>query len=281
MTIAYANKLTSGISYGAFITRRYFRLSPLYCLVLLSRNPFGQHIGDLLLNISFMFGFANPNITSMVAGGWSLGIEFVFYLLFPLFVVLSASRWRWPLLLLALVMQTSFTHGLLHTEADFIIMRAEYGQFIAFGAYFLGGCIIGRIADKRSDCLGSIIWIRFAGLLAFLIIAAMNTSYLDLGNFLGALIAATCILLVFFASKLHFTSGGALITDMIGAMSYGLYLLHPRVFAWLSPTLSDFPEYVSIPTIILTTIGLALIVEKHFERPIKKWGYNFLKSKCM
>ena len=273
MTVAYADKMQE-IPYWAFIARRYARLAPLYWLVLFSRNPFGQHANDLLLNMSMFFGFANPNLTSMVATGWSLGIEFVFYFTFPLFLALSASRWRWYWFFLAFIMQITFVHGLIHTHDDFLIKRGEFGQFIAFIAYFLAGCIIGRSINCNWHLSAPLTWVVFSGLLGILIITCAYTDYPVLGNSIGMAIAIGCMALVFIAGKLKFTSKIAWIANQCGLMSYGVYLLHARLFAWLFPFLVILPNYMSVTVVIMLTIFLALLIEKYFERPIKEWGYK-------
>ena len=40
-----------------------------------------------LLNATFLFGFFNPSMNATLVGGWSLGIEAIFYLLFPCFML--------------------------------------------------------------------------------------------------------------------------------------------------------------------------------------------------
>lgn len=59
--------------------------SCLACMLLLMLlKPLSSTYDRLLLvnNISFLFGFLNPNLTS-VRGGWSIGIEFIFYFALP------------------------------------------------------------------------------------------------------------------------------------------------------------------------------------------------------
>src|SRR3972149_4937923 len=68
-----------------FLLKRFARLAPLYVAAVIAMG-FMSDTWDWrkqLLNVSMLFGFVSPGETSMVTGGWSLGIEFVLYALFP------------------------------------------------------------------------------------------------------------------------------------------------------------------------------------------------------
>lgn len=83
-------------STGNFFLRRIFRIAPLYWLAIiyyLWQDGFGPRrwLGDasfvtmenILSNITFTNGFNPEWINSIVPGGWSIGIEFIFYACMP------------------------------------------------------------------------------------------------------------------------------------------------------------------------------------------------------
>jgi peptidoglycan/LPS O-acetylase OafA/YrhL len=84
MTIAYARRFADGYPVTSYLALRYIRLAPLYVLAatyvaivdLRSLYTLPQLVGRWLLNVTFLFGVANPGDTSLIVGGWSLGIEF-------------------------------------------------------------------------------------------------------------------------------------------------------------------------------------------------------------
>jgi peptidoglycan/LPS O-acetylase OafA/YrhL len=82
-----------------FYIRRFFRIAPLYYtgIVLyslvahipalnlggpLSKTEF-YTAGNILLNLSFLHSFVSSAYNSIVPGGWSIGTEMLFYLMFP------------------------------------------------------------------------------------------------------------------------------------------------------------------------------------------------------
>jgi peptidoglycan/LPS O-acetylase OafA/YrhL len=79
-----------------FFIRRFFRIAPLYYLAIiyyLWQDGFGPRfwLGDapgvsnlnILSNFLLLHSFSPRWINSVVPGGWSVGIEFVFYAMFP------------------------------------------------------------------------------------------------------------------------------------------------------------------------------------------------------
>lgn len=81
--------------YGAAIDVRRFavarvaRLAPLWIPVVLI-SAFAYDITDpvrIALNLTGVFGFVSPGATSIVTGGWSIGIEVVCYVMFAVLAV--------------------------------------------------------------------------------------------------------------------------------------------------------------------------------------------------
>lgn len=67
-----------------FYLRRFFRIAPAYYAAISFYSYYNRTWGlGELLNFTFLHGFSPKNINSIVPGGWSIGIEMVFYLLVP------------------------------------------------------------------------------------------------------------------------------------------------------------------------------------------------------
>jgi peptidoglycan/LPS O-acetylase OafA/YrhL len=97
----YEQTFTSSVNasqFSAYLRRRIGRIAPLFILVIVATTVGRSLISMgslpppflLLTNSTLLFGFINPASTPVV-GGWTIGVEVVFYLLFP-FVMLMRHR---------------------------------------------------------------------------------------------------------------------------------------------------------------------------------------------
>uniref|UniRef100_UPI00178FC3BD acyltransferase family protein n=1 Tax=Ramlibacter sp. TaxID=1917967 RepID=UPI00178FC3BD len=149
----HAGGLRTPGAVGAFLLARWARLVPLYAVVCLltlllyrlrSGVPIG-HVGGLLAwNLSFAFGLRDPAVSAIAIGGWSLGIEALYYLAFPLLVA-AASRRGWALAvgLLLCALQFAWIARTVGAASGYRAGAVAYHQAPAFAAYFFGGCMIG------------------------------------------------------------------------------------------------------------------------------------------
>ena len=82
---------------------------PLFHVMLTAWILYYSHLGSplpdfktLFLNVSFLFGLFPKTQISHVPAGWSIGIEMLFYLLFPVIWLRRGSRPAAAILLVAL-----------------------------------------------------------------------------------------------------------------------------------------------------------------------------------
>ncbi|HAH8787751.1 TPA: acyltransferase [Escherichia coli] len=96
MYLAYSNFTWNASGLKRFLLKRYLRLFPAYFIACVFIVAFSWVISDdfhfssrrFILNITFLFAFLKPN-NYMPVGGWSIGCEVIFYILFPLIMVLK------------------------------------------------------------------------------------------------------------------------------------------------------------------------------------------------
>lgn len=131
---------------GRFLIRRFFRVAPMfYCAIALyavldgfSRRPYaprGVGLSEYLQTIFFVHGWTPTSINSIVPGGWSIGDEVGFYLLFPALVILLSSLRR------SLVAFGLFTA--LGAVLAFLVWQVSGFQSIELrGAYLLKGFLL-------------------------------------------------------------------------------------------------------------------------------------------
>ena len=276
LVVAYRARFQHGLPLPRFIFLRYSRLFPLYFSVLLLYALYAMHGGrfdsnyaiKVLLNATFLFGLANPGDTSLVGGGWSLGIEFVFYLVFPLLLALAFSSQYRLVAMLLLVAQMTFVNLVLSGQ-DLMTQWVAYTQPLSFIAYFFFGCLVGRYyleGKIRKSGLHLVGFIAFLGAL----LAVSGTSYTDvLVGYTGVLLTLAAIGSTYFASGLIINGTMKHVARVLGDLSYGLYLLHPVVWTVFARAFEGMNTAILIAISILASSVLALLIDRYIERPFR------------
>ena len=297
--IAYSKKILAGYDLRKFLALRIFRLLPLFALVVMV-EPLLNNNGTLtgynleffqkaLLNISFYFGIGNPGKISLVTGGWSLGIEFLFYLIFPTILgFVSASTFSGAILLAGVfTLQVIFVRYQIPGPEALVKSWSDYIQLASFLSYFIAGCLIGRYLNFRHVSKAALYsqlaaWALFCILLLIILMTSSNFAETSVIGKRGILLPVICFLLVIAAAKLDFIGKFKVIASGLGNMSYGMYLLHPLIFSF---TMKFAPEFikrnsVSCATVLIICTGIcALLVDHYFERPINIFGKRVFDNK--
>jgi len=295
----YSGRMRRRGDYAAFLLTRWMRLAPLYivlCLVfiafLTARN--GTWVDQLplrlLLNASFAFGAWDPVIWALLIGGWSLGIEFVYYLAFPLLLpVLPRVALSVLLGLVLCLLQWTWIYRAVGSDAGYAASAVAYHQVPAFAAYFFGGCVIGywrRLRDRQ--------WPLKLGLLAWLLAAAsllaLNpaTQGEELVGLRGMALFCLCFAAVGVSGHVAVGASAAPVARWLGDITYGCYLLHPLFFfgfAWfVLPRLGVADILATSMTargaVVVAVLGLSCVTaaasERWFESPLRRWGKRAL-----
>lgn len=295
ITFAYARKVRTLDDFASFIALRFVRLAPLYIAVLAAAMAYRFLARDseaialkltaLWSNLTMLFGLGNPGSTSLVIGGWSLGIEFLFYLLFPAFLLVLRAGASSPvkmtcLLLAAFAVQITFVHGVLDFgRASFPDRVFEYTQFSAFIAYFAGGCAVG--AWLRAGSLRQWpAWTWGPALLLFSCLfhdSGQSQSEL-LTGWQGLVRAVLTVLIVAAWSRLPTSGIIRSVALRLGDASYGLYLLHPIVFYAMTAIGFASIGRVALPArehgfaltlvVIAVSLLLAMLFHNFVEKPL-------------
>jgi len=90
------------VAFGAFLTKRFFRIVPSYWLAILiylaaclALPPLAADYEDIMARLPYLFGlmpeYANTDGYTILTHMWAVGVEVKFYLLFPPIVFLTSS----------------------------------------------------------------------------------------------------------------------------------------------------------------------------------------------
>ena len=292
LAYTYAGRIDDGsFRVTQFLFVRYLRLAPLYILLMLlilpllqiSVGPVDRLAWLLFLNTTFLYGVWNPSVNAIVPAGWSLGIEAMFYLLFP-FLMRSFVSWRKALALfmLLLILQGVWIAGTLG-EGAWAFRERDYHQAPAFAGYFMAGCILGvlqlragaRLVRKRRGGVALL-------LAGFAVLFALNTAEAgqQMLGWRGFALPVLCFVMVGLSGTLSFKGylGGA--ARHLGDATYGLYLIHPILFFYFLPAITlghseDWPlhaRWVMTALVLACAFLLALASERFFEQPLRRWS---------
>lgn len=290
---------THGFSLGRFLWVRYLRLAPLYVALMAVVLPWKLLKGGMslelgvtyLLNATLLFGFYQPSTHAVLVGGWSLGIEVIYYLLFPLLML--SFRWRalaWGVLGVLLALQVAWIVATIGQASGYVQNAQAYHQAPAFAGYFMGGCLIG-VARRRGLAWHLPQSLGLAGLVAgFALLLAANPVQQgdELTGWRGVLLCSACFALVSLAGRVKLQGIIARVAGYFGDATYGVYLLHPVIFFGLvfavlprlgiaNPAGWPLPERIALLALVLTAaFALALLSEKYFEKPLRAWGKRLL-----
>jgi peptidoglycan/LPS O-acetylase OafA/YrhL len=278
--IGYADRYSGTFQIRRFFARRFLRLAPLYAgvvcfwmLLALILNGDVPGVWTFFLNVSLLFGFADPGESSIVTGGWSIGIEVVFYALFPLMLSLVRSRFWLALLVAAFVSQHAYIQSVLEKANDLPDVWADYTEPLSFIFYFLAGLCLARAMKQGKLPRGRWCWFP-AVLLLVALFSIPSTSYKSvLIGPAGWALSLIAVLIAVSAAGLRLETRGMAMAELMGGMSYGLYLIHPFVYGFLiqlAPGFVSYPLSLALCT-ALASGALGLMLARFYEKPVRSW----------
>ena len=273
-----------------FHIKRFLRIAPLYYVAVASYLLLHIRVGPgatermLLLNGTLTFGLFHPNF-ALVVGGWSIGIEYVFYLAFPL-LAWAAARFRPFLVLAALALLILSLHYTLFTVPQAPrVGEQNFHQYVQVGnhafLFFLGGLVAqARLRFRwRLTPLGFL-------LLAGALTAAFTLCYRNfydhfvvMQGFPRYYFATLCFgLVAVFAFRDFPPSPLKRIGVFLGEISYSVYLLHPFVMVAINQwVLKRLPASLAFGLGLLATLALASVTHRWIERPAMALGQRLCR----
>jgi peptidoglycan/LPS O-acetylase OafA/YrhL len=273
LTIRYSAVFHDGISSVAvaqFYKNRLARILPLLMLMAavayidLPRPDALLSFTKAFLTGTGLFSFQLPGDLSNTPGAWSLGIELAFYCVFPTICILSShSRMRtlW-VTLLALLLAQQLAISVL-PEPDDPTFWGRYSMPLTFSPFFLAGIIIYRLGHRE----WSYGWT--GSIMLFLIICTFSVLIPD-NLFLGGVpymfLSIASALAVMFAYNTDFPSRSQPFAEILGNLSYSIYLSHWFVFQKIYTIDNPILRFIAFCS---GTILLSLALYRWFETPLR------------
>lgn len=268
-----------------FHIRRFMRIAPLFYAALVLSYTVGQPVNPnagwdrWLENLTLSFALFHPN-HALVLGGWSVGIEYVFYAALPLLVMLTRSRlalYAGTAVLMACAVPYTFDKV---EHAPTAQQFHTYVQVANHAFLFLLGGVIAeaeRSIDRRIPLLLTLALIApGAWYLASAQPSISDHVEVMIGVARVKYVAACAGVVALFAFTSNPRARAWVIARKLGDISYSVYLVHP--FAWLlvSRLVRGYAPLSQLACGVVATLALASCTERWLERPLialgRKWS---------
>ena len=270
-----------------FYLRRIFRITPLFYMwiaITLIRDYYfynvSHNLGQILLSVFFIFNFIPGKETGFVWASWTLGVEMLFYLVFPLIVrYVTDYRRALGFFFLTIVASSIFAYLLVYLQIP-VAQRDSYLHFsfinqlpiFACGilAYYLYETFIkdGNIDRSWGVLLiGSSLFI-YGALLDGRLNVVFSSLYWQAIAFSGLLLGLSILPLKILVNKL---------TTFFGLISYSVYLNHTTIIAALASVYSgiyllDISTSLKFFLSAVITLSIVTVVSYLSYRLIEKPG---------
>ncbi|WP_163859861.1 acyltransferase family protein [Paenibacillus elgii] len=286
----YEKRITQTDGLSKFYINRFFRIAPLFYLCIFIYSLITQkylnssiNVADLLINFTFTFGLIPGKNESFVWAGWSLGIEWIFYFLFPLFVILCKNL-KSTLLFYIISMLVVIRFDYLGIQLQKVSYSAYKLNYLNQLMFFISGIVGYKLYREISFEKW---YVRFISLLIMISITYVYFFTNLIGNILGEILISFNIINII----LYFANCPPKILvnkffQMLGASSFGLYLLHPLVIIYflysgilynnhVIPSDDNVGFLTHVVLTLMLTIPIAFLSYKYYESP----AMLFAKSK--
>jgi peptidoglycan/LPS O-acetylase OafA/YrhL len=254
-----------------YLIRRFFRIAPLFYFwiaIFLVRDfiVFGasHSLGQILRSVFFIINFFPGQEQGFVWASWTLGVEMLFYLIFPaIFIRLTSVGSA----VAAFLLLRQFWH-IISTKliTDPAVAETYYSfSFLTHLPTFLLGIVLYRIysrvylSNSNHYGVGSAL---IAGSLTWLLGLAygfVNTGQLDP-------LTAQALIFAGLALGLSMTPWKFLvnaISGFLGKISYSIYLSHTTIFYFMSGIFRKIYEtspYVTVAYILSLSLGMGAVL---------------------
>jgi len=272
-----------------YFLRRVFRILPLYYFMILLILLTGVQTPtnySKLANLLFLHGLSPFWINSTIPGGWSVGIEVLFYLIFPFLLLRIRSVWSAinitliGMLLAKVVTSIMSKHPLINDPILWGVFT--YENFISqLPVFLIGICLYHISANKYNNALNPRRYRTYGLIAAFIVLHLLG----------GNVFKEHYIFAIAFAFLAFGLSGYPSVllvnrfTVWIGKLSYSIYLVHLLVAGLLQKyhlshycNNSSMDVMVRFSIIFSISVAVSLLTYNLIEVPFQNWGKRIIEK---
>lgn len=293
LCLGYANNLDTKHEWIKFYRRRFFRIAPLFYFMMVVfivdqwvRTETFVPISLIITSATFTFNLIPGHTAGFVSASWSIGVEMLFYAIFPV-IIIAVTNVRRAVLFFML---SCFISALWHNGFDGM-QGASISQLRGWALpsqmqYFAAGILAYfiYINIKLNPTTHRVI--IFTSILSISFIIMHQSNILNFYGKLfgyesarGLIIATWAVALAAFVIGMAFDSFSIrilTITSFLGERSFSLYLWHPFIIQTLircgvyQKIASHFQEgeafIVSSILTIALVVGISMISYRYIEK---------------
>ena len=227
--------------------KRFFRIAPLFYFMLgvwttiFWLRDATPDASTILLNILMVFNFVPGKHESIVAAGWTVGVEMIFYLVLPLLLATLRTLGQTVLFCIFATVVGATVHSQLAAAGGVLQQYAYYSFLSSLGIFAVGIVAFqihqtGTIADTRTRRRIVIASMSSALLIFVLLMAPMTASLSGISWRPDVnLWALGFALLIVWQSLSPSFLLSATFFEFLGERSFGIYLFHPLAILALTP----------------------------------------------
>ena len=269
------------ISLKDFYMRRALRILPLYYLVIFISYFLFTNTPNFK-TIAFAAGLL-PNVSHALECGWNaspqiwaIGVENIFYLIFPLVVIVVPYKRMIPVLCILVVGLAILPHFV-----DYVNIRtlqnpqlAHFNQKFFYGNKFdslLIGCVAGFAFAQNHSLLKVLYnkWLFLVCVLTAVVLWFGNIETKHFNDELMSVLFAVVILNVCTNERMNIRFENC-ISQFLGRISYGIYMYHWIIllltFKFLPLTDSAFSTFCLYGFVIVATVFVAWLSFETYEK---------------
>lgn len=254
------NLLNGEVSLRNFYIKRFFKIAPVFYLAMILQliiSYFFQKqvysIMSVIMSATFLSGFLPANQELIVWASWAIAIEFIFYLIFPLFVLIVKNKYS---LIISFILSLIITYNYNNligsgVPSSHINILRYLSYFFMGGILYKGVPIICKIRKVKLKYVVDIIFLIIATILGIVFTKLFSR---DVGMLIGfSLIICGAI----------YGYSGLIenkFTKFLGSISYSTYLLHMIIIQILNKFEIIKIIRISISNIYLSYITVAMFI---------------------